>query len=117
MRRVTIILCLAVLVLVGSAAWQMASWKIATMNLQEDMRDMASQAGTRIGYLAPSSDEDMCRAVIRKAEERGIELTPEQVTVKRFGSGEKTTVYLSADYTVRVKLVVFSFRLHFAPSS
>jgi len=117
MRKVTMTLSLAVLVLVGSAFWQIASWKIAAMNLKEDMRDMASQAGTRIGYLAPSSDEDLRGAIIRKAEERGIELTPEQVQVKRVDSAGKSTVYLSADYTVPVKLWLFSFELHFTPSS
>jgi hypothetical protein len=117
MQTVKIILGIAVLVLAGMAGWQIGACEIANMNLQEEMRDMASQAGSRIGFITPSSDEDMSRAVIGKAKEHGIELKPAQVTVRRTISGETSTLYLAADYTVPVNLAFFSFSLHFTPSS
>lgn len=117
MRAVKVIFGLAVLVLAGTAAWQIGAWEIANTNLQDDLRDMGTQAGARIGVVAPNSDEEMKTAVIRKAKERGVELSPVQITLRRIGSGERTTFYLAADYTVPVNLGLFSFRLHFTPSS
>ena len=117
MKKIKLIFGLAVFVLTVSAAWQVATWEIANTNLQDDLRDMGAQAGTHIGVVAPNSDEEMNRAVIRKAKEHGVELSPAQITVRRIGSGERTTFYLAADYTVPVNLGLFSFRLHFTPSS
>ncbi|HTW58073.1 MAG TPA: hypothetical protein VMD99_08085 [Terriglobales bacterium] len=117
MRKITITLSLAVLVLAITAGWQTGSWELANMNFQEDIHDMASQAGAHTGVVAPASDEDLVRAVMRKAEEHGIELKPDQVTVRRTGSGQESTLYLAADYTVQVNLLLFSFHLHFAPSN
>jgi hypothetical protein len=117
MGKSKLIFGLAVCVLGGSAGWQVATWEIANTNLQDDLRDMGAQAGTHIGVVAANSDEEMNRAVIRKAKEHGVELSPAQITVRRIGSGERTTFYLSADYTVPVNLGLFSFRLHFTPSS
>ena len=108
MKKIILIVGLAVVALTGSAAWQVATWEIASTNLQ---------AGTHIGVVAPNSYEEMNRAVIRKAKEHGVELSPAQITVRRIGSGERTTFYLAADYTVPVNLGLFSFRLHFTPSS
>jgi hypothetical protein len=118
MRRIKIILGVAVLILAVLASWQIGACELANMNLQEDLRDMASQAGTHIGFVPPSSDEDVSRAIIRKAKEHGIELKAAEVTVRRTNAGEKTsTLYLAADYTVPVNLAFFSFSLHFTPSS
>jgi len=117
MRRLKIIVGLTILVLVMMAGWQIGACEIANMNLQEDIRDMASQAGAHVGVVVPRSDEDVGRDVIRKAKEHGIELQLDQVTVRRTNSGETSTLYVAADYTVPVKLVLFSFNLHFTPSS
>jgi hypothetical protein len=117
-RRITIIPGIAVLVLMVLVGWQVGSWELSNMNLQEEMQDLASQAGTHVGFVPPSSDEEVSRAIIRRAKEHGIELNPTQVTVRRTNPGEKTsTLYLAADYTVPVNLAFFSFKLHFAPSS
>jgi hypothetical protein len=117
MRTTTIILSLAVLGLVAATGWQIGSAELANANFQEDIRDMASQAGVHMGVVAPLSDEEMVRAVIHKAGEHGIELDPNQITVQRIGDGEKSTMYLAADYRVPVKLLFFSFKLHFTASS
>lgn len=117
MQKLKIILGIAVLVLVVMAGWQISSGELANMNLQEDLRDMASQAGSRVGFIAPPSDDDITASVIGKAKEHGIDLTPAEVTVRRTGSGTTSTLYLAVDYTVPVQLPLFSFRLHFTPSS
>jgi hypothetical protein len=117
MRLFKLILALAVLVLIISAGWQVGSWEVANMNLQEEIRDMASQAGTHLGIVVPKSDDDVRGDVVRKAKEHGIELQPEQVTVRRTNPGEKSILYVAADYTVPVNLVFYSFNLHFTPSS
>jgi hypothetical protein len=118
MRNLKTILGIAVLILALRMGWQIGSAEIANMNFQEDLRDMGSQAGAHVGVVVPSgSDEDAARAVIRKAKEHGIELEPTQVTVRRVGAGETSTLYLAADYTVPINLALFSFNLHFTPSS
>ena len=117
MRGITIILAAAVLVLTIMAGWQIGAGEVANINLQEDMRDLASQAGAHIGVVAPMSDEDLSRAIVRKAGDHGIELKPTEVTVRRTNTGEISSLYLAADYTVPVNLVVVSFRFHFTPSS
>jgi hypothetical protein len=117
MRNLKIILGIVVLVLAVRTGWEVGSAVLANMNFQEDLRDMGSQAGAHVGVAVPLSDEDTTRAVVRKANEHGIELEPVQVTVRRTTSGEKTTLYLAADYTVPINLVLVSFNLHFAPSS
>ena len=117
MRRIAIILGIAVLVLAVVADWQVGASELANMNFQDDLHDLASQVGIHIGFAAPTSDEDTRLAVIRKAKERGIDLQPTQVTVRRTNSGETSTLYLAADYIVPVNLAFFSFNLHFTPVS
>ena len=117
MRKITIILGLAVLVLTVIAAWQIGACELANMNFQEDLHDLASQVGTHIGFAAPTSDEEMNLIVVRKAKEHGIDLQATQVTVRRTNSGETSTLYLAADYTVPVNLAFFSVNLHFTPTS
>jgi hypothetical protein len=117
MRRITIILGTAALILAVLPGWQIGACELANMNLQEDLRDLASQAGIHVGLVTPTSDEDVSLAVIRKAKDHGIELKPTQVTVRRTNPGATSTLYLAADYTVTVNLLFFSFNLHFTPSS
>lgn len=117
MRRIKIILCVAIVIVAMVAGWQVGTAEIANLNLQEDLRDMASQAGTHVGVVAPSTDEETARTIVRKASEHGIELSPDQVTVRRATSGEMSTWYLAADYTAPVHLGVVTLRLHFTPSS
>jgi hypothetical protein len=117
MGKAKLIFGLAILGLVVVAGWQIASCEIANLELQTDMRDIAAQVGSRIGLDAPSSDEDLRNAVIHKAEEHDIHLEPAQVTVQRTGSGKTSAINLAADYKARVNLLLYSFTLHFTPSS
>jgi hypothetical protein len=115
--KAKILLGLAVLGLAIAVGWQIASREIANLELQADMRDIAAQVASRIGLEAPNSDEDLRNAVIHKAEELDIQLDPGEVTVQRTGSGKTLAIYLAADYKARVNLLVYSFTLHFTPSS
>jgi len=115
--RAKILLGLAVLALAVAVSWQIASCEIANLELQTDLRDIAAQVGSRIGLDAPNSDDDLRNAVIHKAREYDIQLEPAQVTVQHTGSGKTLTTYLAADYKSRVNLLVYSFTLHFTPSS
>jgi hypothetical protein len=117
MRNFKIVFGVVVLVLAVMMGWQVASWELADIQFQDELQDMGSMAGAHIGVVVPLSDEEVVRAVIHKAGEHGIELDPDQVTVQHIGSGEKSTMYLAADYRVPVKVLFFSFKLHFTPSS
>ena len=116
-RRLKIIAAVAILLVLCSAGWQIGKWELANVELRDDMHDMASQLGPRIGYSNGLSDEEFRTEVIRKARKYDIELAPEQVTVVRTGEGIQATMYLAADYTVPVSLPGLSFRLHFTPES
>jgi hypothetical protein len=117
MKKLAWIAGLVVLVLTVSVAWQIAAAQIADRQLREDLRDMASQAGARIGLLEPSSIDDFRDAVIRVAKQHGIVLAPSQVTVQRTTAGVTAVIYLAVDYTEAVKLPGFSFDLHFTTTS
>jgi hypothetical protein len=58
MRTITIILGLAVLVFVSIAGWQIGACEVANIRLRDDMEDMASQSGVRIGLTSARSDDD-----------------------------------------------------------
>ena len=121
MSKLKIILGLAMVISVGACGWQVGSSVVANIILQDDMRDLASQTGYRIGLAAPSSEGELRNAVIRKAMSHGIELRPEQVTVNvtidRASTADRWTASLAADYTVPINLAGHSFTLHFTPSS
>ena len=91
--------------------------KLANVALQSDLRDLAAEAGVRIGLNEQSTDEELRQTVIRKAQAYDIQLDPRQVTVIRTGTGLSSTVYLAVDYKVRVNLLWCSFALHYTPSS
>lgn len=117
MRKVKLILGLAVLVLAIIAGWQIASCELASLELHEDLRDLAAQTGAHIGLNSFNTDEDFRNAVIRAAKRHEIQLEPEQVTVQRTGTAQGPIIYLAADYNARVTLAGCSFTLHFRPSS
>lgn len=117
MRKVKILIGLVILGLAIAVGWQVGAAELANVVFQEDLRDMGSQAGTHVGVTAPSSEEQITQAVIRKAGEHGIELTPKEITVQRRQNGELSTWYLAAEYSVLVNLKIFSFALHFHPTS
>lgn len=117
MQTIKVTLMLAVLAFVAFGAWQIGAAEVANLNFQEDIRNLAAQAGTHVGFVAPRSEEQETQAVIQKAGDHGIQLAPEQVTVQSAHNGEQSTWYLKADYSVPIDLGITSFRLHFTPAS
>ncbi len=111
MRRIKIILVLAVLAFAILGGWRVGSTEVANMEFQEDLHDLASQHSFRFGNTPPKSEDELREDVIRKAREYDINLTPEQVTVRT------SPTFLAADYSVPVNLPRVSFTLHFTPSS
>jgi hypothetical protein len=117
MRTVKIILGLAVLGCFLIAGWQIGACEVANIRLRDDMQDLASQSGVRIGLTNARSDDDFRNAVLDKARQYGIDLAPNQVTVQRTGSSVTGTLSIGADYAVPIQLPGFSFTLHFTPES
>jgi len=123
MKKPKLIFGLVLLALIVVVGWQIGSGVVANVEFHEDLRDMAAQGGPKIGFGNLSSDQELRDAVIRVAQKYDIELKPEQVTVRRTetpADPDKPTfpaIYLAADYQAPVKLLGFSFSLHFNPSS
>ena len=108
---------IAIVVAVVMAGWEILEPEITNIVFQDELHDTAAQAGARIGLLVPTSDEELSNLVIRKAEKHDIPLEPRQVTVRRSGTPEHPVIYLAVDDTVPVNLRVYSFTLHFTPTS
>lgn len=117
MGKLKTIFVLLVLILIVSTGWQFAGCEMANYELRDDLKDIGSLLGTRVGMTDVKSDEDLRQAVIRKASEHNIVLQPEQVTIERSGSSEAPVVYITADYTARVDLPGKTFLLHFTPTN
>ena len=111
MKRLKTILALAVIGFAILGGWRVGSSEVANLEFQEDLHDLASQRSFRFGNAPPKSEDELREAVIRKAHEYDIDLTPEQVTVRT------APTYLAAEYSVPVNLPRMSFTLHFTPSS
>jgi hypothetical protein len=116
-RRIAIVLVIAVLVVATSLGWQVGAAEVANLSFQEDIRDLAAQAGAHIGYLAPKSDDDLTATIIQRAQKHDIALAPSQIVIERIDPGPNSTLYITAHYVVTVRLGTLSFKLHFAPTS
>jgi hypothetical protein len=103
------------LVIVGViySAFQIAPPEMTNYSFQDDLRNIAMVGGAN----PHETDQQLLDEVMKKAQERGITLTAEQVTVLRIGTPGAPAVYVGADYSVPVNLPGYSFVLHFTPSS
>jgi hypothetical protein len=103
------------LVIIGAvySGFQIIPPELNNYSFQDDLRNIAMMAGAN----PHQSDQDTLESILKKAQERGITLTPEQVTVTRIGTPGAPAVYVGADYTVAVSLPGYSMVLHFTPSS
>lgn len=117
MRTVKNALGLAVLAVAAIAVWQVGRCEVANIELRDDLKDLASQAGARVGLSRPVSDEELRSTVIHKAAAYDIELNPDQVVIEHMGSGQTSTLYLAVTYSVPVNLPGLSFSLQFTPST
>lgn len=117
MKAIKRILLLAVAGLALLAGWRIGSAELANYDLQEDLHQLASaQTSFRFGNVM-HSDDDIRAAVIRKAQEEGIALQPDQVTIQHTEDRANAPLYLEARYDVPVQVGDYSFVLHFAPAS
>jgi hypothetical protein len=107
---------IAVVVAMVVVGWEILEPEITNIVFQDELHDLAAQAGARIGLSGPTSDEEIRNAVIRNALRHDISLDPRQVTVRR-GTQDAPALYLAVDYTAPVNLPGYSFTLHFTPTS
>ena len=97
--------------------WQIAACYVANSELQSDLKDLAVQNGARIGWVSVATEEELQSAVVARAKEHGILLEPQQITVRRTMTPDVLSIFLAVDYEMRANLFVYSFPIHFAPSS
>ena len=117
MHTIKRIFVLAIVGLGIFAGWRVGSAELANYELQEDLHELASsQSSFRFGNVS-QSDDDVRAAVIRKAMSYGIDLQPEQVTVRHSDDRANAPLYLAAHYSVPVSVADYSFVLSFSPSS
>ena len=108
---------IAIVVGVVMAGWEILEPVITNIVFQDELHDMAAQLGWHTGLSVPNSDEELRNIVIRKAAKHEIQLEPKQVTIRRSLTPENPVLYIAVDYTVPVNLLVYSFSLHFSPTS
>jgi len=111
------VLRICVVLMAIALAWKLLEPEIVNIMFQDDLRDLSAQLGSRIGLSQASTEEELRNIVLRKAEQRQIHLDLSQLTVRSSGPAETRVVYIAADYTVPVNLVVFTFNWHFNAAS
>ena len=117
MKRIKIVLALIAFYFLFNAGWQIGACELANIELKDDLQDMATQLGVRIGASEIASDDDLRAMVLKKADKYSIALAPSQVIVMRDGYGKDANIYLEANYSVPINLPRFTFSMYFNPSS
>jgi len=95
------------------AGFQIIPPELNNYSFADDLRNIAMVGGSN----PRETDQSLIDAVIKKAQEHDIPLTPEHVVVQRIGTPGAPAVFVSADYSVAVNFPGYSFSLHFTPSS
>jgi hypothetical protein len=116
-KRIKIVVLLAILVVAGMLVWQVGGCVLAYYQFRDDLQDMSAQLYSYVGLADPKSDDQMIAEVVQRAEKCGIELKPQDVTLRRSGTGKNSVLYLAADYECSCDLPGFSFPVHFSASS
>jgi hypothetical protein len=117
MRRLTIILALAIVVFAVMLGGQVVVAEWTNLEFQDDLHDISTDLASRIGLTAPPSDQEIRALVLRKADRRGISLRPGQIKVTRSSPPENPNISLAADYEESINVPGYSLVLHFTPSS
>jgi hypothetical protein len=117
MKKIKIALGLVAFYLLFSAGWQIGACELANIELKDDLQDIATQLGVRIGATDIASDTELRDMILRKAEKYDISLAPDHVIVMRDGYGKDAHIYLEADYSVPIYLPHYSFFMYFNPAS
>jgi hypothetical protein len=113
MGTVKAIAGLLAIILIVYSGFQIIPPELSNYSFQDDLHNISMMAGANLHQ----SDQDTLDAVMRKAQEHNITLTPEQVTVQRMNAAGSVAIYVAADYSVPVSLPGYSFTLHFTPNS
>ena len=113
MGTVKAIIGFLAIIAVVYAAFQIAPPELNNYSFTDDLRTIAMMGGAN----PHETDQQLVEAVMKKAQEHEIALTPEHITVQRIGTPGAPAVYVAADYSVPVSLPGYSFVLHFTPSS
>jgi hypothetical protein len=108
---------LLVLLCIGVVAGRIGWCYVANSELQSDIKDLTAQNTVLIGLKSPETEEDLRSEVIKAAKNHGIQLEPEQVTVKQKITHDEIETSISAEYEARVNLLVYSYGVHFTPES
>jgi hypothetical protein len=115
--KIKVIIGLCVFALIASTGWQIASCEFNNYLLKDDLKDLAAMNGSKIGLAGPDSDADLRAAVIRKAREHDIYITPDQVVLRWSGSREKPEVFIATKYKARVFIPGFALVIHYTATS
>ena len=95
------------------SGFQIIPPELTNYSFNDDLKNLAMVGGSN----PHQTDQDLIDAVVKKAQDHGIALTPDHVTVQRIGTPGAPAVYVAADYSVPVSLPGYTFTLHFTPSS
>ena len=116
MKKIKMVLALAAFYFLFSAGWQIGACELANIELKDDLQDIATQLGVRIGASDIATDDELRAMVLKKADKYNIPLAPDHVIVMR-DAGKNANTYLEADYSVPIYLPRYTFSMYFNPSS
>lgn len=111
------VLLVALAVAALTVGGEIVAAEYTNLLFQDELRDISAQLGNRIGMAPPTSEEELRENVVRRARRHEIELDPRQVTARISGPSGHRVIFIAVDYTVPVNLVMYSFSLHFTPTS
>ena len=117
MKKLKMVLALAAFYFLFTAGWQIGACELGNIELKDDLQDIATQLGVRIGATDIASDTELRDMILRKAEKYNISLAPDHVIILRDGYGKDAHIYLEADYSVPIYLPHYTFFMYFSPSS
>ena len=117
MRKVLVIVGLAIGAMAVAIGWQFAAAEIDNDELHDDLRDVAAQNGVNSGLNSPKSDDEIRNEVIATAAEHGLRLQPEQITLQKHLNGFTVHYDIQVDYTTQINLLLSKFALHFTQTS
>lgn len=116
-QKIKVIAGLFLFVFFLSMGWQIASCEFHNYLLKDDLKNLAAMGAVRIGLAPPPTDQELRAAVIRKAREHQIRVTPDQIVVRRSGSKENPVVFLAAKYQEQVWMPGFALVFHYTATS
>lgn len=126
MKKLIPVLVVLILAMVG---WRVGAVYVQNYEFSSDLRELAAQNEARSGLESVSTEDELKSAVMASAQQHGIQLAPDHLTVHRVltpatfapnGTLETPAflaVSIAADYQAPVNVLGLSFNFHFAPAS